>query len=342
MSQTAKREIGVVVIGRNEGERLRRCLRSLVGRTDRIVYVDSGSSDDSVEFARSLGVEVVDLDMSQPFSMARGRNSGFARLIELAPTTDYVQFVDGDCEVVEGWVESASQTLDERPDVWVVCGRRRERFPEASIYNKVADLEWDSPVGEVSACGGDALMRIDAMKVTGGFNESMIGGEEPELCVRIRQGGGKILRIDHEMTLHDASIMRFGQWWKRAMRGGFAYAHGAALHGRSSARHNVRRLGSVLLWTVLLPIAMIVSICLAITVSPKFWVGAIAVAGLHGVWLFRAIQRTSKGPLRGRDAWVSIALSYLCKWAEIQGVLSYFVGRCRSSGPRLIEYKTAE
>ena len=118
-------KIGLVAIGRNEGERLCRCLESVVGQVERIVYVDSGSTDGSLEFARSLGVDVLELDSSKPFASPRSRNEGFDRLLELEPDIDFVQFIDGDCELVDGWLERAEQTLVERPDVAVVCSRRR-------------------------------------------------------------------------------------------------------------------------------------------------------------------------------------------------------------------------
>ena len=73
--------VGAVAIGRNEGERLRRCLTSLLQQIARVVYVDSGSRDDSVAVAQSLGVKVVVLDTSAPFSAARARNAGFDALL---------------------------------------------------------------------------------------------------------------------------------------------------------------------------------------------------------------------------------------------------------------------
>lgn len=150
--------LGLVAIGRNEGQRLHRSLNSVVGRGLTVVYVDSGSTDGSIELARSLGAEVVELDLSRPFTAARARNEGFERLSDLDPEVCFVQFVDGDCEVVEGWLEKAKQVLEQNPEVVVVCGRRRERSPESTVYNRLTDLEWDSPVGEATACGGDAMM----------------------------------------------------------------------------------------------------------------------------------------------------------------------------------------
>src|SRR4051812_21398157 len=178
--------IGAVVIGRNEGERLRRCLESVVGRVRQVVYVDSGSSDGSIALAVALGVEVLRLDLRQPFTAARARNAGFARLGDCGQELRYVQFVDGDCEVVGGWFEKARAFLEDHPEVAVVCGRRRERHPEHSVYNMLCDIEWDTPVGEAKACGGDALMRCDAFRQVNGYRPDLIAGEEPDLCVRLR------------------------------------------------------------------------------------------------------------------------------------------------------------
>src|SRR5947207_307333 len=60
--------LGVVVIGRNEGDRLRTCLSAVAGRNLPVVYVDSGSTDGSVATARGLGADVVALDLTTPFT----------------------------------------------------------------------------------------------------------------------------------------------------------------------------------------------------------------------------------------------------------------------------------
>jgi len=246
--------VGLVAIGRNEGQRLEKCLNSAIASVDCLVYVDSGSTDGSVELARSLGVAVVELDLSIPFTAARARNAGFARLLELNPQIELVQFVDGDCEIVEGWLERAQQEHDRDADRVVVCGRRRERFPEATLYNRLCDIEWDTPVGEALYCGGDSMMRVSALKQVGGFNPTLIAGEEPELCVRLRQQGGKIWRVDADMTLHDAQMTHFGQWWKRSLRAGHAYAEGAWLHGNPPERHWVADVRRIVVWGLVIPL----------------------------------------------------------------------------------------
>jgi GT2 family glycosyltransferase len=249
--------IGVVVIGRNEGERLTLCLDSVFQADVTVVYVDSGSTDGSLENARSKGVEVVALDSSIPFTAARARNAGFKRLRELAPRSEYVQFVDGDCELIEGWLNVGRSHLQERPELACVCGTLRERYPERSVYNRLCDAEWNRPAGQTDYCGGIAMMRCAAVEALGGFREDMVAGEEPELCLRIRRNGGLIWRLPDAMAWHDADIVRFDQWWRRTKRGGFAYAHSLWLQGRRSERTALRRCASAWLWTLGPPLATI-------------------------------------------------------------------------------------
>ena len=167
--------VAAVAIGRNEGDRLKRCLTSLIGQVARVIYVDSGSTDDSVAFARSLGVEVVELDMSVPFTAARARNAGFAALMTDGPLPDHVQFVDGDCAVVEGWIDVALAHLEAHPELGLVTGWRSEIAPEASLYNAMCDVEWHRPAGPITACGGDMLVRRTAFESVDGLNPTLIG-----------------------------------------------------------------------------------------------------------------------------------------------------------------------
>lgn len=321
--------VGLVAIGRNEGDRLRRCLTSVLGKAGRIVYVDSGSADGSVEMARSLGVEVVELEMAMPFTAARARNAGFRRLRELAPQLAYVQFVDGDCEVAAGWLEKAFRFLKEHNDMAVVCGRRRERFPDRSVYNMLCDIEWDTPVGMAKSCGGDAMMRADALERSGGYRESLIAGEEPELCVRLRAEGWGIWRLGEEMTLHDAAISRIGQWWKRAKRCGHAYAEGAYLHGKSPEKHRVRESRSVWAWGVGVPV---VAICSSVLLGA--W-GAMILL----IYPAQVVRLALSGARTARENWWMALFLVLGKFPEAVGQLNFLHNRLAGRTARLIEYK---
>lgn len=330
MSSVLER-LGSVAIGRNEGERLRLCLTSLVGQCQRVVYVDSGSTDGSIELAKGLGCEVVSLDLSLPFTAARGRNAGLERLLELYPDTEVVQFVDGDCEVVDGWLEAGRRTLAEDPRLAVVCGWRRERHPEASIYNTYCEVEWRGPPGEVEFCGGDAMMRVSALREVGGFDGSLIAGEEPDLCVRLRQKGWRILRLPMDMTLHDAAMTRFTQWWRRTQRAGFAYAQGAARHGHTPERHWVEENRRIWKWGALSAVAVGAAV-------PTLG-GSLLLLSSYPLSAARNFVRTRR---EGRSMRESLVWSGLCavgKLAELQGALRYHLTDGRGRPSRIIEYK---
>jgi GT2 family glycosyltransferase len=250
-------DLGVVAIGRNEGERLRRCLESLVGRGLPIVYVDGNSTDGSVELAGSLGVEVVKEDPTRSNCAATARNEGFERLLQVAPEVRFVMFVDADCEVVDGWLDRGRRYLEEHPGVALVAGRRRERYPERSIYNRLADVEWDLPVGEIDLSHGDMMVRVDAFQKIGGFDPKAFVAEDHDFCMRLREAGYTLMRIDAEMTLHDIAIMRFKQWFYRCVRSGYGFPLMAMMHGKSQGKYCVRHVVSALFWAVALPITIV-------------------------------------------------------------------------------------
>jgi GT2 family glycosyltransferase len=321
-------DIGVVVIGRNEGERLRRCLASLHASGHTAVYVDSGSTDGSPDLARELEAEVLPLDMNVPFTAARARNAGFARLRELAPNVRLVQFVDGDCEVVPGWLDAARAFLDGRPDVVCVCGRLRERHPERSIYTLLCDLEWNRSIGETDSCGGIAMLRSGAFAASGGFRESMICGEEPELCLRLRTAGGRVWRIPAEMAWHDASMTRFAQWWRRATRGGYAAAEGLVLHAAHPKATYRLRLARIAFWGAGLPLAIV----LLSGFDLRF--GLLVLA--YPLQVVRLVLRRGAS---ARSDWFSALFTMLANFPEGAGALQYWVNRWRRRPARVIEYR---
>ncbi|MGJ8625643.1 MAG: glycosyltransferase [Sulfitobacter sp.] len=312
--------LAAVVIGRNEGERLVACLTALQGQMDQVVYVDSGSTDGSVEAAKNLGATVVPLNLDHGFTAARARNAGLAAL---GPEVDLVQFLDGDCVLRGGWIDSAIAFLDKNPKVAVVCGRRRERHPEASIYNALIDREWDTPIGQAKACGGDALMRASALRDVGGYRDSLIAGEEPELCVRLRQAGWHVWRLDAEMTWHDAQITQASQWWRRSQRAGHAFAEGAFLHGAPPERHWVAETRRALVWGAFLPTAILL---LGLIVHPI----ALLLFAIYPLQIARLALRVDL-------PWAFFTV--LGKLPEAVGAVQFYWSRFRGSKTKIIEYK---
>lgn len=326
--------IGVVVIGRNEGNRLKESLLSVLEKTT-VVYVDSGSTDDSVQLAQSLGVNVVELDLSIPFTAARARNAGFSHLLQINPNIEFVQFVDGDCVVVPGWLEVALMELQAAPDVVVVCGRRREEFPTNSVYNRLCDVEWNTPVGEAKACGGDSMMRVAAFKKVGGFNPGLIAGEEPELCVRLRKEGGRILRINADMTLHDAKIIHFSQWWKREIRNGYAYAEGVWLHGTSRDRHWLRESFRCWFWALFLPLLTVIGLI------PTQGLSVVLLGIVYASLAYKVYRMTKNKGFQSKDA-ISYALfcGVLDKYPKLLGQIQFFLLKLLRRQRTIVEYKS--
>lgn len=322
--------VAAVVIGRNEGLRLQRCLTSLRGQLARIIYVDSGSVDDSVGFARGLGALVVELDTSVPFTAARARNAGFGALHE-AGLPDYVQFVDGDCGVQPGWIADAQATLDTQPDIGIVTGWRREIEPGRSIYNALAELEWHRPAGDILACGGDMMVRSKAFAAVEGFNRSLIAGEDDDFCLRVRAMGFRVHRLPQTMTHHDLDMTRFSQWWQRAVRAGHAYAQIGGLH----PDHFVRERQRVLLYGGAIPMLALAGLLLG---QWPLLALAIGAWGLNWTRTWRGLMRSGQSSAQAARQAAALVLS---KLAEMQGMLTFYVRTLRGADMRLIEYKGA-
>lgn len=329
--------VAIIAIGRNEGERLKACLRSLPGEA-RIVYVDSGSTDGSIAFARSMDVDVVELDMTRPFTAARARNAGLDHIIATGGQPEFVQMIDGDCAIDPAWIGTACAALRADDTLAVVFGRRREKAPDRSIYNRMCDDEWDVPVGDVLSCGGDALFRFAPLHAAGGYDPDLIAGEEPELCARLRASGHHIRRIDAEMTAHDAAMSRFSQYWRRAKRSGHAFAELAWRRPGLPDPLWAQRVKSISFWAAALPLAFLLVLALGF-VLPQSWYAAALIALVYPLQIARMAWRKRQS---GADLAFSLkyaALLMIGKFAEFQGVRLFHWRRLRGHTARLIEYK---
>lgn len=322
------RRCAVILIGRNEGNRLASALSALDGYAGQVIYVDSDSSDGSVELAKQRGAEVVELDPSTPLSASRGRNAGFNRAIEIDPELAFIHFVDGDCEMAAGWIELALQAMDKDETLAVVCGRLRERRPEVNLYHRLLDQEWETPPGEVLSSGGIAMMRVAVLQKVGLFNPSLKAGEEPELCMRIRENGGKIMRLGDTMAYHDAGMSRLSQWWQRGKRTG----HGGLdvyWHTRRSEKLFGAMLRRALAWTLgWLVLLAVVPTAAGILIGP-------IVAALLAIFLLlvQSLQwlRLAAKQYAEVGSWPralgAAGLQMIDKWAQLHGIAAWLWGR---------------
>ena len=319
-------ELGVVVIGRNEGERLRRCLDSLSSAGAPLVYVDSRSTDDSVALAESRGATVLVLDASRPMNAARARNEGFARLLALHPGVRLVQFLDGDTALEAGWLAGARRALEADPSLGVVTGHLAERQAARSVYHLLCALEWRKDPGPIEATGGIFVIRAEAFTRAGGFDGKVPAGEEADLCQRVTRLGLGIRHLDLAMGTHDMGDVAFRGWWLRTVRTGHAFAQGAA-----GDRYR-RELRSCLAWGLLLP-------ALALGAGAVTHGLGLLLLGLYPLQVARvAAMARRRGWSSRESAWYGL-FTVAGKIPEALGALRYGWERLRGVAPRLVQYR---
>ena len=130
------------------------------------------------------------------------------------------------------------------------------------------------------------------------------------------------------MALHDAALLRFGQWWRRAKRGGHAYAEGAHLHGAPPERYAVRETRRAVVWGLVLPVLLVL---LFLTDVRWFW-----LATLYPAQMLRLAWRFSAD---GRPDWARAFFMLLARFAEASGVVKFHWNRLLRRRTALIEYK---
>jgi GT2 family glycosyltransferase len=317
--------MAAVVIGRNEGERLSESLRSAIDAGLPLAYADSGSKDGSPALAQDLGVAVLRLSPDRPFSAARGRNEGLAEVLRRWPTAEFVMFLDGDCTLDPAFPAAAVSAFEQHPDCGVVTGHLSERYPEASLYNRLCSIEWRSPPGFITAgrgLGGIMAVRVAAFRAAPGFNEQAIAGEEADFAARLALAGWSVLKIDAPMATHDAQMLRFGQWWRRTTRAGHAMAHRYLAQIGARPNHGRRAVRSALFWGFLLPVAVML-----LLVPTR---GASLVLLLGYAWLGSRTYRYYRATgLDRSDAWLATRFILYAKFPEFLGILRYGVNRLR-------------
>lgn len=321
---------GIVVIGRNEGQRLVSCFESIPEvLRKRTIYVDSGSSDNSIHEASCRGISTCLLDMSQPFTAGRARDTGFRQIVKAFPELNFIHFIDGDCTFADNWLPHAIRFLLDHPQTGVICGRLKERYPDRSVYNRACDIEWTMLSKNQAYCGGTFLIRVDAYLNSGGFNTTMIAGEEPELCRRIRSMGFGVATQDTIMGFHDANILTFRQWWLRNTRTGFAYAESQNISGRFSSSSRSNRVIRTLFWSSFLPFA-IVTLSLQ---HPAF----LTMLVVYPIQMMRIAINLPIPQTRHKLIYGGFVL--LAKFPETMGIIKFMFSRLLRVQHSIIEYK---
>ncbi|MCK0151695.1 glycosyltransferase [Marivita sp. S6314] len=320
--------VDVVLIGRNEGDRLVNSLASVVPQARRVVYVDSGSTDDSVANARRVGAEVVNLDMSVPFTAARARNEGFQALTASGDAPDAVQFLDGDCIMADGWLAKGQAWMAAHDDLGLVTGQAAEMRRDATVYNQMFDVEWKRPAGDILACSGNMMVRTRAFDAVGGFDPTVIAAEDDEFCTRLRKAGWRLERIPEDMARHDANMTRFSQWWKRAERTGHGFAQVGHLHPDYFVRERQR----ALVYGAFLPFMAIAGAFMSPAVP-------VLILGVYALSYTRTAKGLMQDGLPRSEALHHAIYLTLSKFPNVIGMIRYHWRRLTQAQMRIIEYK---
>lgn len=317
--------VGVVVIGRNEGQRLVLCLESISAMGLPCIYVDSQSKDNSVVEAKERGAITLVLDDSSPINASRARNAGFEKISQAFPELDYIHFIDADCELNISWIEHACEALDTKKDVSIVAGRLHEKHRNKSVYMRLCDIDWYIPPGYAKRCGGIFTIKREAFEELGGFDESLIAGADPEFCHRLELKGGRVLVLNVDMGTHDSAMYHFSQWTKRCIKVGFGYANGTQWANFQTK--------SIIFWGMILPIIIIASSAL---ISPLFMFGIT----LYFVQVLRIyLSGIDIGTNSLYDRWLYSASCVLAKFPQAAGATRFYINKVRGKRQKIIEYK---
>jgi len=333
MAKVLKGQLGIVIIGRNEGKRLQLCFDSIRDLEYTKVYVDSGSVDNSITIAQENNIEVIELDPNKPFSAARARNEGFERLMQMNQAVQFVQFIDGDCTLLPGWLITAQAAMLEDEQRGAVVGHLKERNIEQSPYNRLCALEWRSAIGDLhdyGALGGISMIRASVFKELGGFNPDVIAGEDSEFGVRMSLAAYKVTKLDCPMATHDANILQFSQWWTRAVRAGHAIGQRAFLNGEST-QDCIKERNSTIFWGGIIPFTIV------LLLIPFGYYSFLLMAG-YGLLCYRVMRfRLILGDSSG-DAWFYTKFLFLAKFANMIGLFKFYLNKLYQRY-EIIEYK---
>ena len=196
--------ISVIVIGKNEGERLVACLRSiqtaLSALAHEVVYVDSCSTDQSLQTAKALGARC--------FLLAeRKTTAGLGRFVGAKEARgEYLLFLDGDMQLQPGFAEKALMAIAAK-GYDGVCGIREDVYLRGGEVVCRNDNYFGCTQERLAPVFGGALMITrDALDACGGWATDTIACEEAELYARLKAIGCRIAEIPVPMILHTDAV----------------------------------------------------------------------------------------------------------------------------------------
>lgn len=330
---------GIVIIGRNEAHHLEWSLRSVLHEGLPCVYADCLSRDASLPIARKLKIPVV-MVSGEMLTAAKARNTGFNCLTAQFPSLEYIQFLDGDCQLKANWIATAVKILDENPRLAAISGILEERYPHAGLFHRLAAIEWHLAFQAPHRCGGVTLFRASALRDADGFNDVIRAGEEPELCHRLRQRGWEFKKVELPMATHDLGHASWRTWCRRQMRNGGGALQVYRLHAHEPQPLLRSYLFSIALWTLAGPLtALIATVAAGLAVGFAAGLIVLMAACLGYVWQAWRIRAYVRRHGIGNSALVYSCMALAGKFPELLGVLFYTFEERFKGKPSLLSQK---
>ncbi len=271
-------DLSIVIVSTNEAKWLDDCLRTVYAHagsaTLDVVVVDNSSTDGTPDLVASRFPQARVVH-SENRGFAHGNNRGLE-----TSTARYVLLLNPDTQIVDGTFGELIETLDRRPDIGLVGVRQMtadgelfptiRRFPSVSralgealgserwpsmpswagervrdpqAYEREFECDWTS--------GSYMLIRREALQSSGFLDERFfIYSEEPDLCLRIKRDGWKVVHLPTMSIIHHANkggirprmIAQDAFVRRQYARKHFSALYGALYLSAVAARHAVRAL----------------------------------------------------------------------------------------------------
>ncbi|MEZ4664407.1 MAG: glycosyltransferase [Caldilineaceae bacterium] len=196
-------DLSAIIITKNQEWNIERLIESIqrgaaMLEKVEIILVDSASTDATIERAQKYPIRIIQLQAEQRLTAAAGRHIGYKH-----SSGQLILFLDGDMELDPAWLPKALSVMENHPDIAVVSGLiidlpKDAVSPGPNRTKAVHDQEFFA----VKYTGGAAMHRRRVIENVGDFNPYLYSDEEPDLCIRIRQQGHRIVRLYHPMVNH--------------------------------------------------------------------------------------------------------------------------------------------
>lgn len=185
-----------------------------------VIVVDNGSTDGTREELDRLASARTQIIDAPGVSISALRNLGV-----MATSASVLAFVDADCELSRDHVARAYAALNstEAAAVGAPYALPREPHWVEATWQQLHEVEKDGPAPHVP--GGNLTVRRESFEAVGGFDVSLVTGEDAEFCQRLRRAGHAVYRVTSVKVIHHgnpksvAAFFRKQRWHALGMFG---------------------------------------------------------------------------------------------------------------------------